>query len=137
MDASSVPYMPMPEPTRVVEPMAEEVGAPEVAPVFQQPEPVYTPPAPEPVVQAPVAPTPLAAAPQPIIATPAPAPAPVPMQPLKLDWPSDLQQVETSNERQQAAAQAATDDGAPKRVKRVRPAVENVASEPLQQVETR
>lgn len=129
-DAASVPYMQMPESTRVSEPMAEEVAAP----VFQQP--AYTPPVQEYAAPAPVVAAP---APEPIIATPAPTPvpAPAPMQPLKLDWPSDLQQVETSQERQQAAAQASADDGAPKRVKRVRPPVENVASEPLQQVETR
>ncbi len=139
MDASAVPYMPMPESARALAQMAE-AAAPqavvaEAAPVFQQA--AYTPPAAEPVAVAPApAPAPVVvAAPQPIIATPAPAPAP--MQPLKLDWPSDLQQVETSSERQQAAAQAATDDGAPKRVKRVRPTVENTVSEPLQQVETR
>jgi hypothetical protein len=123
-DAASVPYMQMPESTRVSEPMSEETAAPEAAPVFQQP--AYT----EPVVRAPVAPVA-----EPVAAAPAPAAAP--MQALKLDWPSDLQQVETSRERQQAAAQASADDGAPKRVKRVRQPVENVPSEPLQQVETR
>jgi len=129
-DAASVPYMQMPESTRVSEPMVEEMSAP----AFQQP--AYTPPAVEPVAPAPVAAAP---APELIIARPAPAPAPAaaPMQPLKLDWPSDLQQVETSRERQQAAAQASVDDGAPKRIKRVRPPVENVSNEPLQQVETR
>ena len=135
-DAASVPYMPMPESVRALAQMAE-AAAPEAPPVFQ--EPAYTPPAPEPVAVA-VAPAPapvVVAAPQPIIAMPAPALAPAPLQALKLDWPSDLQQVETSSERQQAAAQAATDDGAPKRVKRVRPSEENTASEPLQQVETR
>jgi len=44
--------------------------------------------------------------------------------------------IEGSKERVQAAAQASNDD-APKRVKRVRAQVENAASEPLQQVETR
>lgn len=135
-DAASVPYMPMPESARAIAQQAEAAAA-EAVPAFAQPQTAYTPPAAEPVVQAPVAPAvePVVAAPapQPIIAKPAPAP----MQPLKLDWPSDLQQVETSRERQQAAAQAAMDDGAPKRVKRVRPPVENVTSEPLQQVETR
>ena len=139
-DAASVPYMPMPESARAIAQQAEAAAA-EVAPVIEHAQTAYTPPAVEPVVQAPVAPVaePVAAAPapQPIIAKPAPAPAPAPMPALKLDWSSDLQQVETSRERQQAAAQAATDDGAPKRVKRVRPPVENVASEPLQQVETR
>jgi ribonuclease E len=65
-----------------------------------------------------------------------PAPAPVAPQPLKMDWSSDLQQVETNAARVQAA-QSATDDGAPKRIKRVRPPVEVAANEPLQQVETR
>ena len=66
----------------------------------------------------------------------APAPDRAPAEPVKLEWPADLQQVETSKERVQAAAQA-SNDGAPKRVKRVRAQVENAASEPLQQVETR
>ncbi len=133
-DAASVPYMPMPESARALAQKAEAAAPEEAAPVFQQPETVYTPPEPVAVAPAPVVTAP---APQPIIATPAPVPAPAPMPALKLDWPSDLQQVETSSERQQAAAQAATDDGAPKRVKRVRPTVENTVSEPLQQVETR
>lgn len=137
ISAADFPYVAMGEPTRRAEPDAE--AAPEAAaPEFKTPETIYTPPAPEPVVAAPVAPAvePVVAAapaPQPSIAKPALAP----MQPLKLDWPSDLQQVETSRERQQAAAQASADDGAPKRVKRVRPPVENLPSEPLQQVETR
>ncbi|MBY0269250.1 MAG: Rne/Rng family ribonuclease [Burkholderiales bacterium] len=135
-DAASVPYMPMPESARAIAQQAE--AAAEASAVFEQPQTAYTPPAAEPLAQAPLAPPvePVAAAPapQPIIAKPAAA---APMQPLKLDWPSDLQQVETSRERLQAAAQAAMDDGAPKRVKRVRPPVENVVSEPLQQVETR
>jgi hypothetical protein len=53
-----------------------------------------------------------------------------------MDWSSGLQQVETNAARVQAA-QSATDDGAPKRIKRVRPPVEAAANEPLQQVETR
>jgi hypothetical protein len=53
-----------------------------------------------------------------------------------MEWPSDLQQVETNAARVQAA-QAAADDGVPKRIKRVRPPVEATANEPLQQVETR
>ena len=135
ISAADFPYVAMGEPTRKAEPEAE--AAPEAAaPVFQQPETAYTPSAPAPVAPEPVAAAP---APEPIIAKPAPVPAPVaaPMQALKLDWPSDLQQVETSQERQQAAIQASADDGAPKRVKRVRPSVESAPSEPLQQVETR
>jgi ribonuclease E len=137
VSATDFPYVAMGEPTRRPEPDADVV--PEAAtPAYKAPETSYTPPAPEPVAAAPIAPFVEAVAvappaPQPIIAKPAPAP----MQPLKLDWPSDLQQVETSRERQQAAAQASADDGAPKRVKRVRPPVESAPSEPLQQVETR
>jgi ribonuclease E len=135
-DAASVPYMQMPESARAIAQQAEAAAAKAApVPVVEAPQSTYTPPVQEHVAPAP-APV-VAPAPQPIIATPAPAPASAPMQPLKLDWPSDLQQVETSRERQQAAAQAAADDGAPKRIKRVRPPVENVVSEPLQQVETR
>jgi hypothetical protein len=64
------------------------------------------------------------------------APALVAAPPLKIEWPSDLQQVETKAERIMAA-QMAADDGAPKRVKRLRPPPEPVTDEPLQQVETR
>lgn len=56
--------------------------------------------------------------------------------PVKLEWSSDLQQVETRRDRVEAAMQNA-DDGAPRRVKRVRPPMEHVSNEPLQQVETR
>jgi hypothetical protein len=114
------PFIPAPEPV-TAEPALREV------------EPAYTPPAE--VVAMPVAVVevetpqiqPVAVA----VSPPAPAPAPV-----KLDWPSDLQQVETSRDRLQAAARNA-DDVAPRRVKRVRPPVEHVSTEPLQQVETR
>ena len=104
------------------------------APVVPIPEPVAATPANDPVIEEPKK----AVAPAAPIAVPKPtAPAAQPPAPLKLEWPADLQQVETSKERLQAAAQASNDDGAPKRVKRVRPPVENVSSEPLQQVETR
>ncbi|RPJ47162.1 MAG: Rne/Rng family ribonuclease [Betaproteobacteria bacterium] len=123
----AAPFVPTPEAViAAAAPVA--APAPATAPVIEKPEVVMAPPAPEPV-----APAPVAAAPQPVVATPAPAPA---APPVKLDWPSDLQQVETSRERVQAATQAANDDGAPKRVKRVRRPVENVTAEPLQQVET-
>jgi hypothetical protein len=56
--------------------------------------------------------------------------------PVKLEWSSDLQQVETRRDRVEAAMQN-VDDGAPRRVKRVRPPMEHVSNEPLQQVETR
>ncbi|MBX3650762.1 MAG: Rne/Rng family ribonuclease [Burkholderiales bacterium] len=113
----SAPFVPAPEP-------AVAVPAPREA----EPEPAHAPPLPpaEPVAM-PVA----AAVSIPQVEQVAPAPTPV-----KLDWPSDLQQVETSRERLQALTQN-TDDGAPRRVKRIRPPVEHVSSEPLQQVETR
>jgi len=108
--AATAPVMPTPEPVVAAAPVA--------APVYEAPKVVAAPPE--------------------SIATPQPQPvaAPAPA-PLKLEWPSDLQQVETSKERLQAAAQASSDDSAPKRVKRVRPPAEPVNSEPLQQVETR
>jgi ribonuclease E len=112
---------------------------PPPAPVIHAPEPVAAEPAfVEPAVAA------LHAAPEPV-AVPQPPAAPVPPvaasapvapPPLKIEWPSDLQQVETKAERA-LAAQMSADDGAPKRVKRMRPPAEPVANEPLQQVETR
>jgi ribonuclease E len=99
-------------------------------------------PAPAAAVHAPVVPAPIVAAPpvasEPIAVPAQPAPiaaAPAP-QPLNMTWSSDLQQVETKAERVQAA-QSDAGDGAPKRVKRVRPPAEQVSNEPLQQVETR
>lgn len=68
-------------------------------------------------------------------ALPADAPA-APAPALKIEWPSDLQQIETKAGRVQDA-QASGDDGAPRRVKRARPAPPPVVQEPLQQVETR
>ena len=102
------------------------------------PEPAVEPVAPAVVVETPVVAAPPAAEepiaiPQKPAAVAQPSPVPVAPQPLKLDWSSDLQQVETKAER----ALAAADDGAPKRVKRVRPPAEAVANEQLQQVETR
>jgi ribonuclease E len=106
-----------------------EISAPEpvsAEPSLREAEPTYTAPLSQ---SEPIAiPAAAVEAPQ-IQQTVAPAP-------VKLDWPSDLQQVETSRDRLQPAAQNA-DDGAPRRVKRVRPPVEHVSNEPLQQVETR
>ncbi|MDP2398773.1 MAG: Rne/Rng family ribonuclease [Burkholderiales bacterium] len=118
----SAPFIPAPEPV-TAEPALREV------------EPAYTPPAE--VVAMPVAVVevetpqiqPVAVA----VSPPLPVSAPAAV---KLDWPSDLQQVETSRDRLQAAARN-VDDVAPRRVKRVRPPVEHVSTEPLQQVETR
>ena len=116
---------------------AEPAPAPVSAPVVHE-EPVLAQP--EPVVAEPVAvqqqPAAVAVAAPVVAPAPAPAPAPVAPQPLKIEWPSDLQQVETNAARVQAV-QSVVDDGAPKRIKRVRPPVEVTANEPLQQVETR
>ncbi len=123
------PYVPTPEP-----------AAPATVPAFQASETNF-PAAAEPAVVATaiIAAAPVVAtepshnavtppSPAPVVAAPAPAP-------LQLDWSSDLQQVETSKLRVDATL--AADDGAPKRIKRVRPPLESIASEPLQQVETR
>jgi ribonuclease E len=135
----------IPAPVEEIVHEAVQTAAPLIA---QEPAAIQAPaPIPEPAVE-PVAPavvveTPVVAAPpvaeEPIAipqqpaAVAQPSPAPVAPQPLKLEWSSDLQQVETKAER----ALAAADDGAPKRVKRVRPPAEAVVNEQLQQVETR
>lgn len=113
----------------------ESAPAPISAPVVhEQPAVVQQ----KPVVAEPVAAQPVAIVPAvvPVAPAAAPAPAPAAPQPLKMEWPSDLQQVETNAARVQAA-KAAADDGVPKRIKRVRPPVEASTNEPLQQVETR
>ena len=115
----SAPFVPAPEAVTAT-PAPVQTQAADVPP---------TPPAEPIVMPAAAVETPQPRQPAAVAATPAPAP-------VKLDWPSDLQQVETSRDRLQAAAQNA-DDGAPRRIKRVRPKVEHVSSEPLQQVETR
>ncbi|MBX3665074.1 MAG: Rne/Rng family ribonuclease [Burkholderiales bacterium] len=107
-------------------PPAPFVPAPEPVAAATSQQPADVPASPEAVA------TPVSMAQTPQAFVPAPALTPV----VKLDWPSDLQQVETSRDRIQAAMQNA-DDGAPRRVKRVRPPVEHVSNEPLQQVETR
>ncbi|MBY0266214.1 MAG: Rne/Rng family ribonuclease [Burkholderiales bacterium] len=119
-------------------PVAAEAAAPVVqAPVI--PAPVVLMPAAVPAAAVMVAEPPVAAEPivAQAVAAPAPVPAPAPAPALKLDWSSGLQQVETRGERVAAAAASAADDGAPKRVKRVRPVQESISQEPLQQVETR
>ncbi|MGE4111925.1 MAG: ribonuclease E/G [Burkholderiales bacterium] len=118
------PYVP--EPVMAAEPVAPTaVAVPEPAPVVAEAAPAYV--APAPVASPPASAEPITI-PQPAVITP---------PPLQLDWSSGLQQVETKAERVAAAMQSANDDGAPKRVKRVRPPAEPVSSEPLQQVETR
>jgi len=146
------PFVPTPEPVAEAAPVvASAVEEVQVAAEQIMPAPVAPIPEPAveaaPVVEAAPAPVVVEAAPAPAVAAPeivvepaAPAPAVTPKPapaPLKLDWPSDLQQVETSQDRVEAAAQASNDDGAPKRVKRVQPEMETDTSEPLQQVETR
>jgi len=133
---SAAPLTPQ-EPVYVAEPAPAAVSAPVMheQPAVVQPEPVAAEPLA--VVQQQAAEiVPATVVPAVPVAVSAPAPAPVAPQPLKIEWPSDLQQVETNAARVQAA-QSAADDGAPKRIKRVRPPVEAVANEPLQQVETR
>ena len=122
----AAPFVPAPEPVTAA-PTADEPAVREVVLADVPPAP-RAEPAVLPVPAVEVQQIQPAAA-----AAPAPAPAPAP---IKLDWPSDLQQVETSRDRLQAVLQNA-DDGAPRRVKRVRPPVEQVSNEPLQQVETR
>jgi hypothetical protein len=74
---------------------------------------------------------------------PAPAVAPAPAaaapapKPLKLDWPSDLVQIETDPEKRQAARVEAQPAEAALRVKRERPVLQQPVAEPLVQVETR
>lgn len=118
----ATPLVPAPEPVAPTL-AADQPAAREVVPPAPPAEPAVSP---VPAVEVRQIQPAAAAAPAPV-----PAPAPV-----KLDWPSDLQQVETSRDRLQAALQNA-DDGAPRRIKRVRPPVEQVSNEPLQQVETR
>ena len=137
------------EPAAILHPLEDDDHALLAAPLIaQEPAAIQAPaPIPEPAVEtavpAVVVETPVVAAPpvaeEPIAipqqsaAVAQSSPAPVAPQPLKLEWSSDLQQVETKAERTLAAA----DDGAPKRVKRVRPPAEAVVNEQLQQVETR
>jgi ribonuclease E len=119
----AAPFVPAPEPVAATS-AADEPAAREVVTAHVPPAEPAAMPVPAVEVQ-PIQP----------VSVPSPAPAPAPA-PVKLEWPSDLQQVETSRDRLQAVLQNA-DDGAPRRVKRVRPPVEQVSNEPLQQVETR
>lgn len=56
---------------------------------------------------------------------------------LKLDWSSDLIQIETDPLKLQEASAKAPADAAPERVKRVRQPLPPVSDEPLVQIETR
>lgn len=69
----------------------------------------------------------------------APAPAPsyaVPAVPVKLEWPSDLQQVESDPDKIRAVEQQAPQEQAAPRPKRVRQPLPPVKDEPLVQIET-
>jgi ribonuclease E len=69
-------------------------------------------------------------------AAPQPAEAALPPA-LKLEWPSDLKQIETNPEKARAAAEAAAQEPPRLYAKRVRPALVPMSNEPLVQVETR
>lgn len=76
----------------------------------------------------------------------APRPAPVetvlsgpgfaPAVPVKIEWPSDLQQVESDPEKVKAAEQGVVQEEPAPRPKRVRPPQAPVIEEPLVQIET-
>ena len=79
---------------------------------------------------------------EPVVSTePEPAPRaiePVPVAPaLKLDWPSDLVQIETDPSKTPGLAPETANETTPVRQRRPRPAPVQVADEPLVQVETR
>jgi hypothetical protein len=99
-----------------------------------QPEPVESQPAqPEPVQPEPVQPEPVQ--PEPVQLEPE---KPVTALPeLKLEWPSDLVQIETDQGKVRSAATAIAEAAPAPRPRRVRPAPTPVSDEPLVQVETR
>ena len=108
----------------------------EAAPVIErapapQPEPVAQPEPAGPRAIEPLAPRAIEAQAPPAAEPQAPAPQPAP---LKLDWPSDLVQIETDPHK----AREVVVEEAPvaPRVRRVRPAPAPVVNEPLVQVET-
>ena len=59
-----------------------------------------------------------------------------PAVPVKIEWPSDLQQVESNPDRVKAAQQEAAQEQPTLRPKRVRPQPAPVSDEPLVQIET-
>jgi hypothetical protein len=60
-----------------------------------------------------------------------------PAEPVKIEWPSDLKQVESDPEKVQTAQRQVIEEQQPlPRPKRARPAVEPVGNEPLVQIET-
>jgi ribonuclease E len=132
------PFVPQPEPVSAAPGASSAASAESVHELPQHDAPVTA----APVAAAAVPEVPQPASPPAVIAIP-PGPPPVaepiavpsPAPALQLDWSSGLQQVETRAEKAQAAA--GSDEGAPKRVKRIRPVQEPAGQEPLQQVETR
>jgi hypothetical protein len=59
-----------------------------------------------------------------------------PAEPVKIEWPSDLKQVESDPAKIQTAQRQFIEEQPMPRPKRVRPAVESVGNEPLVQIET-
>ena len=59
-----------------------------------------------------------------------------PAEPVKIEWPSDLKQVESDPEKIQTALRQVVEAQPLPRAKRVRQAVEPVSNEPLVQIET-
>jgi hypothetical protein len=77
---------------------------------------------------------------EPVIETPQPAPTPAadyaPPAPLRIEMPSDLQQVESDPEKVRAVLLEPSREPATPRPRRVRPAPAPVVEEPLVQIET-
>ena len=59
-----------------------------------------------------------------------------PAEPVKIEWPSDLQQVESDPNKIQAVEQQVSQEQAAPRPKRVRQSVPPASDEPLVQIET-
>jgi hypothetical protein len=115
---------PMAENAPSFEATAEAEPVPEAAPPAEVARAARPEPVPEP------APAPQAAPER----APAPQASAAPAVPLKLDWPSDLVQIETDPHK--AKAVVVEEAPAAPRVRRVRPAPPQMPNEPLVQVET-
>ena len=88
----------------------------------------FQPPTPAPISQGEAAPA--------MSASTDAAPGYAPAAPVKLEWPSDLQQVESDPDRVRVAQQEVTTEPSAPRPKRVRPQQAPVSEEPLVQIET-
>ena len=73
---------------------------------------------------------------EPVASQPASGPGYAPAAPVKIEWPSDLQQVESDPEKIQAVEQQAPQVQPAPRPKRVRQPLPPVSEEPLVQIET-